>query len=75
MFQGQTPEQLFFLAYAQSRCRNTNPYLRVLLNSAFKEFPHSEMVNNFVYNFPAFREAYQCPTIPEQHKGRRCSLD
>ncbi|XP_043240106.1 endothelin-converting enzyme-like 1 [Amphibalanus amphitrite] len=72
--EGQTPEQLFFLTYAQSRCRNTNPYLRVLLNSAFKEFPHPEMINNFVYNFPAFREAYQCQRIPEPHQGRHCTL-
>ncbi|XP_037087579.1 uncharacterized protein LOC119108108 [Pollicipes pollicipes] len=72
--QGQTPEQLFFLAYAQSRCRHTNRYLRVLLNSAFKEFPHPEMINNFVYNYPDFMKAYQCSSIPPKHQGKHCTL-
>jgi putative endopeptidase len=61
LIDGYTPEQRFFLAYAQSWCENIRPEaakLQALSN------PHSTAeyrVNGVVANMPEFREAFQCP--------------
>ena len=67
---GYTPEQRFFLAYAQSWCENQTPEgakLQALTD------PHSTAeyrVNGVVANMPEFREAFQCragaPMAPEK---------
>jgi endothelin-converting enzyme/putative endopeptidase len=57
---GYTPEQRFFLAYAQSWCENQTPQSAKL--QALSD-PHSTAeyrVNGVVANMPEFREAFQC---------------
>jgi endothelin-converting enzyme/putative endopeptidase len=57
---GMTPEQRFFLAYAQGWCANATPqYLRRLALSN----PHSPpeyRVNGVLANMPEFQQAYSC---------------
>ena len=57
---GYTPEQRFFLAYAQSWCENQRPEAAKL--QALSD-PHSTAefrVNGVVANMPEFRAAFQC---------------
>ena len=70
LIDGYTPEQRFFLAYAQSWCGNIRPEAAKL--QALSD-PHSTAeyrVNGVVANMPEFREAFQCaagaPLAPKQ---------
>ncbi len=60
LIDGYTPEQRFFLAYAQSWCGDIRPEAAKL--QALSD-PHSTAqyrVNGVVANMPEFREAFQC---------------
>ena len=71
---GYTPEQRFFLAYAQSWCENQTPQSAKL--QALSD-PHSTAefrVNGVVANMPEFREAFQCPAHSAMTPQKICRV-
>jgi putative endopeptidase len=71
---GLTPEQRFFVGYAQWACENDRPEsLRV---SAMTD-PHSPgryRVNGLVVNMPQFQQAFQCRAGQPMVKEKRCRV-
>ena len=71
---GLTPEQRFFVGYAQWACENDRPEnLRV---SAMTD-PHSPgryRVNGLVVNMPQFQQAFQCKPGQPMVKEKRCRV-
>jgi putative endopeptidase len=71
---GLTPEQRFFLGYAQVWCQNATPEserLQVLTN------PHSPgryRADGVVVNMPEFQEAFQCKTGAPMAPENRCHV-
>jgi predicted metalloendopeptidase len=59
--QGFTPEQRFFLGYAQSRCRAVTTEDQRLRVKIDPHGPSRFRVNGPLSNFDQFREAFQCP--------------
>jgi putative endopeptidase len=71
---GYTPEQRFFLAYAQSWCENQTPQAAKL--QALSD-PHSTAefrVNGVVANMPEFRAAFQCRIGAPMAPKRSCQV-
>jgi endothelin-converting enzyme/putative endopeptidase len=58
---GLTPEQRFFVGYAQSFCANERPEWRRLNAIADVHSPPEFRVNGVVANLPEFAEAFHCP--------------
>jgi endothelin-converting enzyme/putative endopeptidase len=71
---GFTPEQRFFIGYAQWACENDRPEnLRV---SAMTN-PHSPgryRVNGLMVNMPQFQQAFQCKAGQPMVKEKRCRV-
>jgi endothelin-converting enzyme/putative endopeptidase len=71
---GLTPEQRFFVGYAQWACENDRPEnLRV---SAMTD-PHSPgryRVNGLMVNMPQFQQAFQCKVGQPMVKEKRCRV-
>jgi endothelin-converting enzyme/putative endopeptidase len=71
---GLTPEQRFFVGYAQWACENDRPEnLRV---SAMTN-PHSPgryRVNGLMVNMPEFQQAFQCKAGQAMVKEKRCRV-
>jgi endothelin-converting enzyme/putative endopeptidase len=71
---GLTPEQRFFVGYAQWACENDRPEnLRV---SAMTD-PHSPgryRVNGLMVNMPQFQQAFQCKAGQPMVKEKRCRV-
>jgi len=71
---GLTPEQRFFVGYAQWACENDRPEnLRV---SAMTD-PHSPgryRVNGLMVNMPQFQQAFQCKPGQPMVKEKRCRV-
>ncbi|MCS0616092.1 M13 family metallopeptidase [Massilia kyonggiensis] len=71
---GLTPEQRFFVGYAQWACENNRPEnLRV---SAMTD-PHSPgryRVNGLMVNMPQFQQAFQCKAGQPMVKEKRCRV-
>jgi endothelin-converting enzyme/putative endopeptidase len=71
---GLTPEQRFFVGYAQWACENDRPEnLRV---KAMTD-PHSPgryRVNGLVVNMPQFQQAFQCKPGQPMVKEKRCRV-
>ena len=71
---GLTPEQRFFVGYAQWACENDRPEnLRV---SAMTD-PHSPgryRVNGLMVNMPQFQQAFQCKAGQTMVKEQRCRV-
>ncbi len=57
---GFTPEQLFFLGYAQIWCENTTEQSSRLQALTNPHSPGQFRVNGVVQNLPQFREAFSC---------------
>jgi endothelin-converting enzyme/putative endopeptidase len=72
--EGFTPEQRFFIGYAQWACENNRPEnLRV---SAVTN-PHSPgryRVNGLVINMPEFEKAFSCKPGQAMVKENRCRV-
>ncbi|MEA2754904.1 MAG: putative endopeptidase [Aliidongia sp.] len=71
---GYTPEQRFFLAYAQSWCENQTPEGEKL--QALTD-PHSTSeyrVNGVVTNMPEFREAFRCKAGAPMAPKKSCRV-
>ena len=69
-----TPEQRFFVGYAQWACENERPEdLRVLATTD----PHSPgryRVNGLVVNMPEFQKAFSCKAVQPMAKENRCRI-
>ncbi len=72
--QGLTPDQRFFVGYAQSWCGNERP--EVLRMRAMTD-PHSPgrwRTNGVVINMPEFQQAFQCKTGQPMAPEKRCRV-
>ncbi len=71
---GFTPEQQFFLSYAQSWCEKVRePYAR-LLATVDPHSPARFRVDGPLSNLPAFREAFQCKEGQPMVRKDRCEI-
>jgi len=71
---GFTPEQRFFIGYAQWACENVRP--EELRSKAIID-PHSPgkyRVNGLVVNMPEFQQAFSCKDIQPMVKNIRCRV-
>lgn len=66
---GYTPDQRFFLAFAQVWCENVKPELRMVYLKSDPHSPGEFRTNGVVQNFPEFGKAFGChvgqPMMPE----------
>jgi putative endopeptidase len=73
---GFTPEQRFFLGFAQVWAENMAPeeQTRRALTDPHAQGPFR--VNGTVQNMPAFRKAFNCPEGSKmvREEGKRCSI-
>jgi putative endopeptidase len=58
---GFTPEQRFFISFAQSRCEAVRPEEQRLRASTESAAPASARVNGPLSNMREFRQAFECP--------------
>jgi predicted metalloendopeptidase len=71
---GYTPEQRFFLAWAQWRCMNiTDERARELARNDAHS-PGKFRVNGVVSNMPAFARAYQCKKGDKMVNAEPCRI-
>jgi len=71
---GLTPEQRFFVGYAQWSCENERPE-NLRMNA--KTDPHSPgryRVNGLMVNMPQFRAAFACPANAPMVKQVPCQV-
>jgi predicted metalloendopeptidase len=57
---GYTPEQRFFLGFAQVWCENSTPEVKRLRAQTDPHSPGRYRVNGTVSNMPEFRQAFGC---------------
>ncbi|MEP7126390.1 MAG: M13 family metallopeptidase [Byssovorax sp.] len=71
---GFTAEQVFFLAYAQTKCENVRPDLasQWLLNEPHA--PGKLRINGPLSNLPAFREAFSCSATSPMVRATPCDV-
>jgi len=71
---GLTPEQRFFVGYAQWACENQRPE-NLRLNAKTNEHsPGRYRVNGLVVNMPEFAKAFSCPTNAPLAKKNPCRV-
>jgi endothelin-converting enzyme/putative endopeptidase len=58
--EGFTPEQRFFVAYAQSWCSNEKDETKRLRATVDPHSPEKYRANGVVANMPEFRQAFHC---------------
>jgi endothelin-converting enzyme/putative endopeptidase len=71
---GFTPEQRFFIAYAQGWCENDTPEI---LRMGAQTDPHSPVqyrVNGVLVNLPQFRQTFSCKTGTPMAPEKRCAV-
>ena len=61
LLQGFTPEQRFFVAFAQARCEEARPEERRLRLRTGGPAPAKSRVNGAVTHMKEFAEAFSCP--------------
>jgi endothelin-converting enzyme/putative endopeptidase len=62
---GLTPEQRFFVGFAQWDCAGERPEFRRLMARVNPHSPHEYRINGVVVNMPQFAEAFHCkPSQP-----------
>ncbi len=73
---GFTPEQAFFIGFAQSWCAVVRPEMARTWAAVDPHSPPRWRVNGPLSNFPAFREAFSCPAgSPMVRTGaKQCEL-
>jgi putative endopeptidase len=71
---GFTPEQQFFVAYAETWCANSTPqYLRMAAQSDPHATPKAR-VNGVVSNMPEFQKAFGCKTGQPMVRENACRV-
>jgi len=71
---GLTPDQLFFVAFAQNWCGEPDKELRRLLAEYDVHVPPRGRVNATVSALPEFTEAFHCPDGSRMHPQEVCQL-
>lgn len=71
---GYTPEQRFFLGWAQWRCMNVTEEKARQLARSEEHSPGRWRVNGVVSNMPAFANAYQCKRGDAMVKAEPCRI-
>ncbi len=71
---GFTPEQRFFLGWAQWRCMNVTEKTARVLARSDEHSPGKWRVNGVVSNMPGFAKAYQCKAGDPMVKAEPCRI-
>jgi endothelin-converting enzyme/putative endopeptidase len=71
---GLTPEQRFFVGYAQWACENDRPENARLHAKTDPHSPGRYRVNGLVTNMPEFAQAFSCPTTAALVKKNPCRV-
>jgi endothelin-converting enzyme/putative endopeptidase len=71
---GLTPEQRFFVGYAQWACENQRPENLRLNEKTDEHSPGRYRVNGLVVNMPEFAKAFSCPTNASLTKKNPCRV-
>ena len=69
-----SPEQQFFLGYAQSWCGKYRPQYARLLATVDPHSPPFLRVNGPLSNLPAFQKAFACPANAKMVRSPRCEI-
>jgi len=71
---GLTPQQRFFLGWANVWCANRTDALSRMLATIDPHSPPKNRVNGTVSNMPEFREAYHCPPTAQMVNQNACRV-
>ena len=71
---GLTPEQRFFVGYAQWACENTRPEDERVSAKTDPHSPGKYRVDGLVVNMPEFRQAFQCKVGQPLYKEPVCKV-
>jgi len=71
---GLTPEQRFFVGYAQWACENTRPEEQRVSAATNPHSPGKYRVNGLVINMPEFRQAFACAAGKPLYKEEVCRV-
>jgi endothelin-converting enzyme/putative endopeptidase len=71
---GLTPEQRFFVGYAQWACENDRPENQRVTAMTDPHSPGRFRVNGLMVNMPQFQQAFQCKPGQAMMKEKRCRV-
>jgi len=71
---GLTPEQRFFVGYAQWACENDRPENQRVTAMTDPHSPGRFRVNGLLVNMPQFQQAFQCKAGQPMVKEKRCRV-
>ncbi|MGZ4823463.1 MAG: M13 family metallopeptidase [Terriglobales bacterium] len=71
---GLTPEQRFFIGYAQSWCSNERPEVARMRAITDPHSPPKYRTNGVVRNMPEFQQAFRCQTGQPMAPADRCRV-
>ena len=71
---GLTPDQRFFVGYAQSWCGDTRDAEKRLRATTDPHSPEKYRTNGVVTNMPEFQQAFQCKTGTPMAPAKRCRV-
>jgi putative endopeptidase len=69
-----TPDQRFFVGYAQSWCGDTRDAEKRLLAATDPHSPEKYRTNGVARNMPEFQQAFQCKTGAPMAPAKRCRV-
>lgn len=72
--EGFTPEQRFFIGYAQSWCSATRDESKRLYATIDPHSPDKDRANGVVSNTPEFQQAFQCKAGSAMVREKRCRV-
>jgi putative endopeptidase len=72
--EGFTPEQRFFIGYAQSWCNNERDENKRLRATVDPHSPEKYRANGVVSNMPEFQQAFQCKSGSAMVRENRCRV-
>ena len=71
---GFTPDQRFFIGFAQWACSNERPQMRRLLTLTDPHSPARYRVNGVVANMPEFAQAFSCRAGQPLVRAKPCKV-
>jgi putative endopeptidase len=71
---GLTPDQRFFVGYAQSWCGSTRDAQKRVLATVDPHSPEKYRANGVVTNMPEFQQAFQCKAGAPMAPAKRCRV-
>jgi predicted metalloendopeptidase len=74
VFGGLSPEQLFFVSFAQVWCEKARPEYVQLMLQLDPHSPGSVRATVPLQNFPEFAEAFKCKAGSVMNPAKRCSV-